>query len=128
MQPSVKNLKSYSKIPLIAGSFFWVLFFNVGFFIVSFNLNAGICCSKQTEEPSTNFEQPHAPRNSLASEESSRMSCENNFYSIALHANTQIQSKSSNNSVHQDEIDLCNTHQSDQVSRPLTPYSFDLEE
>lgn len=114
MQPSVKNLKSYSKIPLIAGSFFWSLFFTINFFI---NLNAGICSSKQTENQSTIFIQTHTPKNSLASEDLSLEEEEQatiNYDEDLLSQNTYNKSSS-----------LCNDPL---PSRLLTPYSFDLED
>lgn len=113
MQPSVKNLKSYSKIPLIAGSFFWSLFFI--FFI---NLNAGICSSKPTpENQSIDFIQTHTPKNSLASEDLSLEEQEPatiNYDDDLLSQNTYNKSSS-----------LCNDPL---PSRLLTPYSFDLED
>ncbi len=47
MQPSVKNHNNYSKIPLIAGSFFWSLFFLLSLCNSITQLYAGCCTSKQ---------------------------------------------------------------------------------
>ena len=49
MQPSVENLKNYSKIPLIAGSFFWSFIFLLT--CINFSLvHAGGCCSKAPKQ------------------------------------------------------------------------------